>query len=161
MTDRRHLARAAFLAAAMLLSLPALAAQSAGQAQQPVQGYPGPHISGTVTFWNGYRIDLKTPDGKTVQVAVNPKTERLVDIKKDEKVTVDYRRKIDDFVIALRVRPPEAASAAAGMAPESVTGTVVSRPARPWSCGPARATSPCSCRHRPRSRSNLSLQAAW
>jgi hypothetical protein len=127
MLDRRHLSRAALLAVAALLAIPALA-QSPGQAQQPVKAFAGPHISGKVILWNGYRIDLKTPEGKTVQVAVNSKTERLVEIKKDEEVTVDYLRKIGDFVIAKRVRPLEEASAAAqaGKAPESVTGKVVS-----------------------------------
>ena len=79
--------------------------------QDPSESEPAPapvavpHVTGTVLTWNGYRLDLKTADGETQQVAVNKDTERLVEIKPGTEVTIDYRRKIGDFVIAERVRP--------------------------------------------------------
>lgn len=114
----------ASLVLAALLATPAnLAAQSAteAEAQQPerqeqpqTQPETGetpapapravPHVTGKIASWNGYRIDLKTPDGKTQQVAVNEDTERLVEIKPGTEVTIEYRRKIGDFFIAERVR---------------------------------------------------------
>lgn len=92
-----------------------------------------PSVNGTVLTWNGYRIDLKTPEGKKLQVAVNENTERLVEIEPGAEVTIEYRRKIGDFVIAERVRPVQEAGTAAqsgdaapGAGPGRVTGTVVS-----------------------------------
>ena len=118
----------AFLVMAALLAIPAnLAAQNATEAeeQQPErQEQPEtsetpapapravPHVTGTITSWNGYRIDLKTPDGKTQQVAINEDTERLVEIKPGAEVTIEYRRKIGDFVIAERVRSVKEADTA-------------------------------------------------
>jgi hypothetical protein len=140
----------AFLVTAALLAIPAnLAAQSATEAEeqpqerqeqaqaQPEAGEtPGPapravpHVTGTIASWNGYRIDLKTPDGKTQQVAINEDTERLVEIKPGAEVAIEYRRKIGDFVIAERVRSVEEAGTAAqsgtDTAPSTVSGTVVS-----------------------------------
>ena len=138
----------AFLATAALLAIPDnLAAQGATKEQQQerqeqAQAQPEtgetpapapravPQVTGTIASWNGYRIDLKTPDGKTQQVAVNEDTERLVEIKPGAEVTIDYRRKVGDFVIAERVRSVEEAGAAAqsgtDTAPSTVTGTVVS-----------------------------------
>jgi glucose/arabinose dehydrogenase len=140
----------AFLATAALLAIPAnLAAQSATEAEeqqqqrqeqvaqtQPEAGEAPapapravPHVTGTIATWNGYRIDLKTPDGKTQQVAINEGTERLVEIKPGAEVTIEYRRKIGDFVIAERVRSAKAdTSAQSGTetAPSTVTGTAVS-----------------------------------
>lgn len=140
----------AFLAVVALLTIPAnLAAQSATKAgeqqqerQEQAQAQPEtgetpapapravPHVTGTIASWNGYRIDLKTPDGKTQQVAINEGTERLVEIKPGAEVTIEYRRKIGDFVIAERVRSVEEAGTAAqsgtDTAPSTVTGTVVS-----------------------------------
>ena len=148
--ERRIRSLMAFLATAALLAIPAnLAAQSATKAeeQQPerqeqAQAQPEtgetpapapravPQVTGTIASWNGYRIDLKTPDGKTQQVAVNEDTERLVEIKPGAEVTIEYRRKIGDFVIAERVRSVEEAGTAAqsgtDTAPSTVTGTVVS-----------------------------------
>lgn len=135
------------LATAALLAIPAnLAAQSAteaeGQQQEQAQAQPEtgetpapapravPQVTGTIASWNGYRIDLKTPDGKTQQVAINEDTERLVEIKPGAEVTIEYRRKIGDFVIAERVRSVEEAGTAAqsgpDTAPSTVTETVVS-----------------------------------
>lgn len=137
----------ALLATAALLAIPAnLAAQTAteeeGQQQEQAQAQPEtdetpapapravPQVTGTIASWNGYRIDLKTPDGKTQQVAVNEDTERLVEIKPGAEVTIEYRRKIGDFVIAERVRSVEEAGTAPqpdpDTAPSTVTGTVVS-----------------------------------
>lgn len=124
MIDRRHPWRAALLAAAALLAIPALA-QSPGQAQPPVKAFAGPHISGTVVFWNGDRMDVKTPDGKEQQVAVNDRTERQLEIKKGAEVTVDYYRKIGKFIIARRVRPLEKDQPAT-QAAQSLTGKIVS-----------------------------------
>ncbi len=124
MIDWRHLSRAALLAAAALLATPALA-QSPGQAQQPVKAFPGPHISGTVVFWNGDRMDVRTPDGKTQQVAVNARTQRQVEIQKGAEVTVDYYRKIGKFIIARRVLPLEKDQPAAAQAAQSLTGKIV------------------------------------
>lgn len=111
-----------FLVMAALLAIPAnLAAQSATEAEEQQQEsqeqaepeagetpapapHAVPHVTGKITSWNGYRIDLKTPDGKTQQVAINEDTERLVEIKPGAEVTIEYRRKIGDFVIAERVR---------------------------------------------------------
>jgi RNase P/RNase MRP subunit p29 len=125
MIGRRHLSRAALLVVAALLAIPALA-QSPGPAQQPVKPFPGPHISGTVIFWNGNRMDVKTPDGKTQQVAVSAKSERQVEIKQGAEVTVDYYRKIGKFIIARRVGPLEKNQPAAAQAAQSLTGKVVS-----------------------------------
>ena len=94
-----------------------------------------PHVTGTVLRWNGYRIDLKTPEGKMQEVAVNEDTERLVEIEPGAEVMIEYRRKIGDFIIAERVRSPKEAGTAAqsgkdtapGASPTTVTGTVVSR----------------------------------
>lgn len=141
----------AFLAMVALLAIPAnLAAQSATeqeeqkqeqQEQSTPEARPAPapralpHVTGTVLRWNGYRIDLKTPEGKMQEVAVNEDTEQLVEIKPGAEVTVEYRRKIGDFVIAERVRPVQTADMAAqsgtdtarAASPSTVTGTVVSR----------------------------------
>lgn len=151
------------LATAALLAIPAnLAAQSATEADEqqqerqeqaqtqteagepPAQSSPEsrpspapravPQVTGTVLKWNGYRIDLKTSDGKTQQVAINEGTERLVEIKPGAEVTIEYRRKIGDFVIAERVRSVEEAGTAAqagtntapSAGPSTVTGTVAS-----------------------------------
>ena len=140
----------AFLATAALLAVPAnLAAQSATEAeeqqqerQEQAQAQPEtgetpapapravPHVTGTIASWNGYRIDLKTPDGKTQQVAINEDTERLVEIKPGAEVTIEYRRKIGDFVIAERVRSVEEAGTATQSGtetgPSTMIGTVVS-----------------------------------
>jgi len=144
----------AFLATAALLAIPAnLAAQSATEAeeqqqerQEQAQAQPEtgetpapapravPHVTGTIASWNGYRIDLKMPDGKTQQVAINEGTERLVEIKPGAEVTIEYRRKIGDFVIAERVLSVKEAGTAAqsgtetapNAGPSTVTGTVVS-----------------------------------
>lgn len=146
----------ALLATAALLTVPAtLAAQSATEAQEqqqenqerartqaeagetPAQSSPEsrpspapravPHVTGTIVTWNGYRIDLKTPDGKTQQVAINEGTEQLVEIKPGAEVTVEYRRKIGDFVIAERVRPVEetGTDTSSAASPATVTGTLV------------------------------------
>lgn len=83
--------------------------------QDPAESEPAPapptlpHVTGTVLVWNGYRIDLKTSEGKTLQVAVNKDTEQLVEIERGAEVRVEYRRKVGDFVIAERVRPAEEA----------------------------------------------------
>ena len=138
------------VSAALLATAGSLAAQGADeQAQQPAtqpqtqsqgqeQSQPaaparptGPQISGTVVSWNGDRIDLKTADGKTHKVAVNTETERTVEIAPGIQVTVDYHRKVRDFIIAERVRPAgtgEAATPAEGTssAAPTLTGTVVS-----------------------------------
>lgn len=130
--------RMAFLVLAALLVIPAnLAAQSATEAEeqqqesqeqaQPETGETPaptaravPHVTGTITNWNGYRIDLRTPDGKTQQVAINEDTERLVEIKAGAEVTIEYRRRIGDFVIAERVRSvKEAGTAQSGSSGES------------------------------------------
>ena len=138
----------AFLATVALLAVPAnLAAQSATeqeeqkqeqQEQSPPEARTAPapralpHVTGTVLRWTGYRIDLKTPEGKTQEVAVNKDTEQLVEIKPGAEVTIEYRRKIGDFVIAERVRPVQAADTAAqsdtapAASPGTVTGAVVS-----------------------------------
>lgn len=133
----------ALAATAVLLALPAgLAAQEATEQEKPQQeqqeARPAPRavpqVTGTVAKWNGYRIDLKTPEGKMQQVAVNEDTERLVEIKPGAEVTIEYRRKIGDFVIAERVRPVEEAGTAAqsgtdtapAASPSTVTGTIVS-----------------------------------
>jgi hypothetical protein len=142
--ERRILSLLASLTTAALIAIPAnLAAQSATeqerqqQEEQP-ESRPAPRalpqVTGTVASWNGYRIDLKTSEGKTQKVAVNEETERLVEIKTGAEVTVEYRRKIGDFVIAERVRPVKetgtAAQSGAGAAqsasPSALTGTVVS-----------------------------------
>lgn len=120
---------------------PQAAAEETGQTQADgsAESRPAPapialpSVNGTVLTWNGYRIDLKTPEGKKLQVAVNENTERLVEIEPGAEVTIEYRRKIGDFVIAERVRPVQEAGAAAqsgdaapGASPGRVTGTVVS-----------------------------------
>lgn len=159
--ERKTLSLMVWLATVALLAMPAiLAAQDANQqgeqqqqdqenqaqatgeaGKKPEQSAPAsqtvpalPHVTGTVLRWNGYRIDLKTADGKTQEVAVNKDTERLVEIQPGAEVTVEYRRKIGDFVIAERVRPVAEAGTAAqsgtdtapGTSPSTVTGTVVS-----------------------------------
>lgn len=144
----------AFLATVALLAIPAnLAAQSAteqeeqkqeqeqeqeGQSPPEARPVPAPralpHVTGTVLRWNGYRIDLKTPEGKTQEVAVNKDTERLVEIEPGAEVMIEYRRKIGDFIIAERVRSLKDADttaqsgtdAAPAASPATVTGTVVS-----------------------------------
>lgn len=158
------LGRQAFsiLAAALLASTGSLAAQSADEQGEPAaqqqtrqqdqqqnrqatpaqaQSRPaaprhlGPTLSGTVVKWNGDRIDLKTADGKTHKVAVNADTEQTVAIAPGAQVTVDYRRKVRDFIIAERVRLAEAAASATAAAPAqgsaasgapALTGAVVS-----------------------------------
>lgn len=153
--ERRNLSLVATLTAAALLAMAGgLAAQSADEPekQAPVQEQQqsheqatdetraaapvrpaGPHVTGTVTRWTGHRIDLKTPEGKLQKVAVNRDTERLVEIKAGVEVTVEYGRKIGDFVIAKRVLAADAGAPAAqpakgttsGPKAKSVTGTVV------------------------------------
>lgn len=125
-------------AVAALLAVPAGLAAQSGQEPPPQepkrqQARALPHVTGTVILWNGDRIDLKTPEGKTQKVAVNTDTERLVEIQEGIQVTVDYRRKVGSFVIAERVRPAgESAAAqsgtgtAPGQSPKAVTGEVVS-----------------------------------
>lgn len=159
---QRILSLVALLAAAALLATAGgLAAQNAGeqnQQQEKQQEQAGttqdrsqtsdsaegrstaparravPQVTGTVIRWTGNRIDLKKPDGKMQKVAVNADTERLLEIKEGAEVTVEYHRKISDFIIAERVRPAEedATAAQSGAAkapnqkPSSVTGSVVS-----------------------------------
>lgn len=149
--ERRIRSLVGLLVTAVLIAIPAnLAAQSATEQEQQKQEQQEqstpetrpapatralPHVTGTVLRWNGYRIDLKTPEGKTQEVAVNKDTEQLVEIKPGAEVTVEYRRKIGDFVIAERVRSVEEADTAAqsgtdtapAASPGTVTGTVVSR----------------------------------
>lgn len=120
-----------FVVGLALLAIPGMAAQGATDKPTMVQKrpvYSGHHITGTVVYWNGDRMDLKTPDGKQQQVAVNNRTERLVEIQKGAEVTVDYRRKIGKFIIAQRVRPLDEGGPQAAPAPEtkSMTGEVVS-----------------------------------
>ncbi|HEX7181969.1 MAG TPA: hypothetical protein VF756_09015 [Thermoanaerobaculia bacterium] len=122
---------------------PASAAQDSGQTpeKKPSESRPAaparravPQVTGTVTLWNGHRIELKTKAGKIQKVAVNPETERLVEIKVGSEVTVEYHRKVSSFIIAERVRPAEenataaqsGAATAPGRQPSSVTGSVVS-----------------------------------
>lgn len=132
--------------AALLTMAGGMAAQSASEPEQaPAQEQQktrtaaserraGPHVTGTVTRWTGNRIDLKTQEGKLQKIAVNPDTEQLVEIKVGTEVTVEYRRKISDFVIAKRVLAAEAGAPAAqpakgttaGPKANSVTGKVVS-----------------------------------
>lgn len=130
-------AMTAMTAAALLSAAGGLAAQSGGgegekpPAEQRERARAVPQVTGTVVLWNGNRIDLKTADGKTQKVAVNPETERLMEIEEGAEVTVEYRRKVGGFVIAERVRPAqEAAQAGTGTAPgpspSTLTGTVVS-----------------------------------
>lgn len=126
------------LAAAALLAITGgLAAQTSGaqETQPPKQPPPRaravPHVTGTVTLWNGNRMDLKTPEGKMLKVAVNEYTKRLVEIRKGAEVTAEYRRKIGGFYIATRVLAAgEGAAAQPAAAPGSnlktVTGSVVS-----------------------------------
>jgi len=71
-------------------------------------------------------MDVKTPDGKTQQVAVNARTVRQVEIKKGAEVTVDYYRKIGKYIIARRVLPLEKNQPAAAQAAQSLTGKIVS-----------------------------------
>lgn len=113
----------------------ASAAQDSGQspAQGPATSRPAatvPHVTGTVTLWNGHRMELKTREGKIQKVAINPETERLLEIREGVEVTVDYRRKVSSFVIAERVRPAEGTQAVTttkpGQEPSTVTGSVVS-----------------------------------
>ena len=121
-TERRIRSLLASLAAAVLIAVPAaLAAQDATEPEEPEAQQEQetrtprglPQVTGTVLRWNGYRIDLKTPEGET-QVAVNEETERLVEIEPGAEITVDYRRKIGDFVIAERVGPVETADEETG-----------------------------------------------
>lgn len=114
-----------------LLTAGGLAAQSPATGEQPparTRTFPGPHISGTVVFWNGDRMDVKTADGRTQQVAVNDRTKRQVEIKKGAEVTVDYYRKIGKFIIARRVRLLEKDQTAQSQSPatKSMTGEIVS-----------------------------------
>lgn len=95
---------ALFVAAALLAAAVGVAAQDA--APQPPAG---PQITGAVTFWNGHRLELKTPEGKIEKVAVNKDTERKVEIKVGTEVTVEYRRRISGFIIALRILPAQGA----------------------------------------------------
>lgn len=125
--------------AAAFLAAGGLAAQ--GEQEKPPeqtrqQARAVPQVIGTVILWNGSRIDLKTPDGKTQKVAVNTDTERLVEIQEGIDVMVEYRRKVGGFVIAERVSPAgESAAAQAGtgtagtapgQSPNAVTGEVIS-----------------------------------
>ena len=124
------------LAAALLVTAGGLAAQTGAQETPPPKQPPArartvPHITGTVTLWNGNRMDLKTPEGKTLKVAVNEYTKRSVEIRKGAEVTAEYRRKIGGFYIATRVlEAGEGAAAQPPAAPGSnlktVTGSVVS-----------------------------------
>ncbi len=137
-TERKIRFLLASAAIAALIAMPAdpaagdAAAQEAQpreQQQQQAQAPRGlPRVTGTVLAWNGYRIDLKTAEGKTQQVAVNKGTERLVEIEPGAEVTVEYRRKIGDFVIAEKVLPVQEAEPgkAAAAEPAKVSGTVVS-----------------------------------
>jgi hypothetical protein len=87
----------------------------------------GPHVTGTIVRSTLSRIDLKLANGKTQKVAVNKETERQVDLKEGVKVTVEYRRKISGFVIAMRIVPAEAgADGGKDQQVASLTGTVVS-----------------------------------
>lgn len=103
---------------------------TAAQQEQP-RASASPHVRGTVTYWNGDRLELKTSDGKTEKVAVNKETRREVEIKKGVEVAVEYRRKVGGFYLADRVLPAAAVPAeAAPAAPAAatagaVTGTVV------------------------------------
>jgi hypothetical protein len=159
--ERRNLSLVASLAVAALLAMAGgTAAQSAGEPEEQRQAQEqqqeqqqqsreqstdetrpaapvrpaGPHVTGTVVRWTGNRIDLKTPEGKLQKVAVNRDTERLVEIAEGVEVTVEYRRKISDFVIAKRVLAAETGAPAvqpakgttAGPKANSVTGKVVS-----------------------------------
>lgn len=107
--ERKTVSLVAFLVAVALLAAAAgVAAQ--GDAPQPPAG---PQVTGTVTLWNGHRLELKTPEGKIEKVAVSKDTERKVEIKVGTEVTVEYRRKISGFIIALRILPAREAPPAA------------------------------------------------
>lgn len=135
--ERKLRSLTGLLLTAVLVAFPVhLAAQDAPEqeAQQQEQKQEAraprglPQVTGTVLAWNGYRIDLKTAEGKTQQVAVNKGTERLVEIEPGAEITVEYRRKIGDFVIAEKVRPVQKVESGedAAAEPSTVTGTVVS-----------------------------------
>lgn len=98
---------------------------------QPAPARTLPYVTGTVLRWTGSRIDLKTADGKTQKVAVNTDTEQLVEIEPGAEVSVEYRRKVSDFLIAERVVPAKPAkekeASGTGEALPTVTGSVVSR----------------------------------
>jgi|GEM_PF-6196067 len=111
----------------LVLATGAVSAQDAG-AQKPSGNTS--RITGTVTRSVSDRIELKTAEGKIQKVAVSSDTKREVSIKEGVKVTVEYRRKIGDFVIALRVLAaeegaPEAKPAEAATAGPALTGRVV------------------------------------
>ncbi len=113
---------------AALVATAAMAAARSEPAAQPEPARASPHVLGTVSYWNGDRLEVKTPDGKTEKIAVNKETKRQVEIKTGVEVAVEYRRKIGGFIIAERVLPAAAvqpAAAPAAAAPGSVTGTVV------------------------------------
>lgn len=99
-------------------------------AQAPVAQEPAPppqptvpQVTGTIVRVTESRIDLKTKDGKDQKVALNDDTERLVEVKKGTEVTVEYRRRIGDFVIAERVLAPGTPAAEPVPAPVLKTGT--------------------------------------
>jgi hypothetical protein len=92
-------------AALLLLAAGAVSAQDTGASSEPPQYVS--RITGTITRWINDRIELKTEEGKVQKVAVNSETKREVLIKEGIRVTVEYRRKIGDFVIASRVLAPE------------------------------------------------------
>lgn len=105
--------------------------QSPGASQTPPARPTLPYVTGTVLRWTGSRIDLKTADGKTQKVAVNTDTKQMVEIERGAEVSVEYRRKVGDFLIAERVVPakPARQEEASGKknALGTVTGSVVSR----------------------------------
>lgn len=113
---------------AALVVATAMAAARSEPAAQPEPARASPHVLGTVSYWNGDRLEVKTPDGKTEKIAVNKETKRQVEIKTGVEVAVEYRRRIGGFIIAERVLPAaavQAEAAPAAAAPGSVTGTVV------------------------------------
>lgn len=117
------------LSAVLLLwAAGAVFAQDGGAQNKPAG--PTPRVTGTVTRWVNDRIELKTAEGKIQKVAVNSDTKREVPIKEGVKLTVEYRRKVGDFVIALRVlaaeeAAPEAQPAEAATPSPFVTGRVI------------------------------------
>ena len=107
-TDRRFLRRLALwtlvLVAAAGGRTPAFAQPPTSPAENPSPPQSSaPQVSGTIVRVNNDRIDVKTSDGKTQKVALNESTKREVELKKGADVTVEYRRRIGDFVIAERV----------------------------------------------------------
>lgn len=99
------------VAVATLLSTIGATAQSAEPPAEAPAPSAGPQVTGTIVRLTDSRIDLKTEDGKEQKVALNEATERRVDLKKGTEVTVEYRRRIGDFVIAERVLAAGAAPA--------------------------------------------------